>query len=414
MVARAPQPSLLTQPKRITILGATGSIGASTLSVLADHPEAFAVEAVTANANAVALARIARAANARLAVVADPAAYADLKSALAGTGIVAAAGEAALIEAATRPADMVVAAIVGAAGLAPTYAALAAGIPLALANKECMVSAGDLFIAAARRWGAPMLPVDSEHNAIFQLLGDRPRATVEKVTITASGGPFRQWPLERMAAATLAEALRHPNWSMGRKISIDSATMMNKGLELIEAHHLFGLPPSQLAVLVHPQSIVHGMISFSDGYVLAALSLPDMRTAIARCLAWPEESPRTAERPLDLAAIGALEFAAPDPVRFPALALAQAALDMGGCATNILNAANEVAVEAFLGGRIGFLEIARMVEETLRRMSQHCRGAPASIEEAVALDRETRSITSELAGPTPGFRGDRSGKGLQS
>jgi 1-deoxy-D-xylulose-5-phosphate reductoisomerase len=254
-----------------------------------------------------------------------------------------------------------------------------------------------------------MLPVDSEHNAIFELLGDRPRSTIERVTITASGGPFRQWSLDRMAAASPSEALRHPNWSMGPKISIDSATMMNKGLELIEAHHLFAIPPARLDVLVHPQSIVHGMISFSDGYVLAALSLPDMRTAIARCLAWPAESRRTAERQLDLAAIGSLEFAAPDPVRFPALALARSALDMGGCATNILNAANEVAVESFLAGRIGFLEIARIVEETLARLSAQCRGAPGSIEEAVALDREARGMAVEVAGD-----GARETKGLRA
>lgn len=405
----APKPVAATEPRRITILGATGSIGTSTLSVVASRPGDFVVEAVTANANAGALAKLARAANARLAVVADPAAYADLKAALSGTGIEAAAGDAGLIEAATAPADMVVAAIVGAAGLAPTYAALAAGIPVALANKECMVSAGDLFIAAARRWGAPMLPVDSEHNAIFELLGDRPRSSIERITITASGGPFRQWSLERMAAASPTEALRHPNWSMGPKISIDSATMMNKGLELIEAHHLFAIPPARLDVLVHPQSIVHGMISFSDGYVLAALSLPDMRTAIARCLAWPEESRRKADRRLDLAAIGSLEFASPDPVRFPALALARTALDVGGCATNILNAANEVAVESFLAGRVGFLEIARIVEQTLERMSSRCRGAPGSIEEAVALDREARGIGAEVAGI-----GAREAKGLHA
>jgi len=396
------RPVPAASPRRITILGATGSIGASTLSVVRDHPEAFVIEAVTANASGTELARIAGACGARVAVVADKAAYADLKAALAGTGVEAAAGEDALVEAATRPVDMVVAAIVGAAGLAPTYAALSAGIPLALANKECMVSAGDLFVAAARRSGAPMLPVDSEHNAIFELLRDRPRASVARVTITASGGPFRTWSLERMAAATAAEAVRHPNWSMGRKISVDSATLMNKGLELIEAHHLFALPSSHLDVLIHPQSIVHGLVALTDGYVLACLSLPDMRTAIARCLSWPAESRRQAERPLDLSAIGTLEFAAPDAVRFPALGLARAALEEGGRATNIMNAANEIAVESFLVGRIGFLEIARIVEQTLDRASAEIRGAPASIEEAVALDREARRIASGLVLPAPG------------
>jgi 1-deoxy-D-xylulose-5-phosphate reductoisomerase len=395
--AALPRTAAAAEPKRITILGATGSIGTSTLSVVADLPGSFAVETVTANANGAELARIACASGARVAVVADPAAYADLKAGLAGTGIAAAAGEAALVEAAVRPVDMVVAAIVGAAGLAPTYAALSAGLPVALANKECMVSAGDLFMAAARRTNVPILPVDSEHNAIFELLAGRPRSSVDRITITASGGPFRAWSLERMAAATPAEALRHPNWSMGRKISIDSATMMNKGLELIEAHHLFALPSARLDVLVHPQSIVHAMISAADGYVLACLSLPDMRTAIARCLAWPDGSPRTAERALDLAAIGALEFFAPDLARFPALGLARQALDMGGWATNILNAANEIAVEAFLDGRVGFLEIARIVGDTVSRASAERRRTPASIEEAVALDREARRIAGEFA-----------------
>jgi 1-deoxy-D-xylulose-5-phosphate reductoisomerase len=408
--AAVPRPTAATEPKRITVLGATGSIGASTLSVVADLPGAFAIEAVTANSSGAELARIARASGARLAVVADPAAYADLKAGLAGTGIAAAAGEAALIEAAVRPVDMVVAAIVGAAGLAPTYAALAAGTPLALANKECMVSAGDLFMATARRANVQILPVDSEHNAIFALLAGRSRSEVDRITITASGGPFRNWPLERMAAATTAEALRHPNWSMGRKISIDSATMMNKGLELIEAHHMFGLPSARLDVLVHPQSIVHAMISAHDGYVLACLSLPDMRTAIARCLAWPDGSARAAERPLDLAAIGSLEFSAPDLVRFPALRLAREALDMGGWATNILNAANEIAVEAFLAGRIRFLEIARIVEDTVNRASAKRQGVPASIDEAVALDREARRIAGErIASATAPSQGPSKG-----
>ena len=402
MTATLPKPAAAPEPKRITILGATGSIGSSTLSVVDDYPAAFAVEAVTANSNGTELARIARTSGARLAVVADPAAYADLKAGLAGTGILAGAGAAALVEAAVRPVDMVVAAIVGAAGLAPTYAALTAGIPVALANKECLVSAGDIFMKAARISGVPILPVDSEHNAIFELMADRLQSAVDRITITASGGPFRSWSLERMATATAAEALRHPKWSMGPKISIDSATMMNKGLELIEAHHLFALPSSRLDVLVHPQSIVHGMISYADGYVLACMSLPDMRTAIARCLSWPVGSPRVAQRALDLAAIGALEFSAPDRIRFPALQLARQALDMGGWATNMLNAANEIAVDAFLAGRIGFLEIARIVEQTVDRAAAGRHRTPASIEEAVALDGEARRIASRMMSPVGG------------
>jgi 1-deoxy-D-xylulose-5-phosphate reductoisomerase len=382
-------------PRRVTILGATGSIGTSTLAVLAERPEAFAVEAVTANANAEQLAAVARRSGARLAAIADPAAYADLKAALSGSGIAAAAGPGAVVDAAVRPVDVVVAAIVGAAGLAPTFAAVKAGSRIALANKECLVSAGALFMAAAKRAGVAILPVDSEHNAIFQILDGREADSVAQIVVTASGGPFRTWSREQMAAATPAEALRHPNWSMGPKITIDSATLMNKGLELIEAHHLFGQPGERLSVLIHPQSIVHGLVSFTDGYVLAALSAPDMRTPIAHCLAWPEASPGAGRR-LDLAAIGNLEFSAPDPGRFPALRLARAALDMGGSATNILSAANEIAVNAFLAGRIGFLEIARIVEQSLGQADGLLGRTPATIEEAVALDGEGRRIAAAL------------------
>lgn len=393
--AAAVGPATATAPRRVSILGATGSIGTSTLSVLAERPDAFAVEAVTANANAAQLAALARKAGARVAVIADPSGYAELKAALAGSGIAAAAGPAAVVEAAVRPVDVIVAAIVGAAGLAPTFAAVSAGTRVALANKECLVSAGALFMAAARRRGSAILPVDSEHNAIFQILAGRDPATVERIVVTASGGPFRTWSLEQMAKATPAQALRHPNWSMGQKITIDSATLMNKGLELIEAHHLFGQPAARLGVLVHPQSIVHGLVSFADGYVMAALSAPDMRTPIAHCLAWPEPS-LGAGRRLDLAEVMNLEFGAPDPDRFPALRIARDALEAGGAATNILNAANEIAVTAFLAGRIGFLEIARMVADTLDKAAELINRAPATIDEAVALDAEARRIANAL------------------
>lgn len=400
MTAALNRPAAVEAPRRVSILGATGSIGTSTLSVIAERPGAFAVDAVTANFNAAELAAIARRTGARLAVIADQASYADLKRALAGSGIAAAAGAAAVAEAAVRPVDLVVAAIVGAAGLAPTFAAVNAGQRVALANKECLVSAGSLFMGAARRAGVAILPVDSEHNAIFRVLAGHADAAIERIVITASGGPFRTWSGERMATATPAEALRHPNWTMGRKISIDSATLMNKGLELIEAHYLFGQPGAKLDVLIHPQSIVHGLVSFADGYVIAALSSPDMRTPIAHCLAWPQPSPGAGRR-LDLAAIGSLEFTAPDTNRFPALRIARSALDEGGWATNILSAANEIAVAAFLAGRIGFLEIARIVEEALVRAAATRRApAPASIEEAIALDAEGRRIATELVDKT--------------
>jgi 1-deoxy-D-xylulose-5-phosphate reductoisomerase len=382
-------------PRRISILGATGSIGASTLAVIAERPADFAVVAVTGNDNAAKLAAIARDVDAGLAVIANPAAYAALKDALAGTGIEAGTGNAAVVDAASRPADLVIAAIVGAAGLAPTMAAIEAGTQVALANKECLVCAGDLFVGAARKAGMPILPVDSEHNAIFQALGGHPIETVEKIILTASGGPFRDWTVEAMAAASPQQALRHPNWSMGQKITIDSATMMNKGLEVIEAHHLFGLPDERVEILVHPQSAVHGIVAFRDGSMLAQISAPDMRTPIAHCLAWPERTSSGSTR-LDLAALGTLSFERPDPRRFPALRLAREALAAGGWATNIMNAANEIAVEAFLRHRIGFLEIAELVEETVERAAGLSTKTPDSTEAALDLDREGRRIALEL------------------
>lgn len=397
MVA-APLPKVGRMPRRVSILGATGSIGGSTLAVLDQHPGEFSVVAVTAGSNASELARIARNVSAEIAVVTDPASYPVLKDALAGTGIEAAAGEAATIEAAIRPADIVVAATMGAAGLAPTLAALGAGTQVALANKECLVCAGDLFMEAARRSGHVLLPVDSEHNAIFQALEGHTTADVERIILTASGGPFRDWSLPEMAKATPEQALRHPNWSMGRKITIDSATLMNKGLEVIEARYLFGLSGEQLEVLVHPQSVIHGMVAFHDGSVLAQMSAPDMKTPIAHCLAWPERT-SVAGRRLDFAELKALTFENPDIARFPALRLARTALEEGGWATNILNAANEIAVNAFLEGLISFLEIAEVVENTIERASRTLAGpAPASTEEAFLLDREGRRIALELIG----------------
>jgi 1-deoxy-D-xylulose-5-phosphate reductoisomerase len=382
-----------TSPRRISILGATGSIGASTLAVMAEKPGDFAVEAVTANANAERLAEIARDVGARIAVIADPAGFADLKRALSGTSIAVAAGAEAVTEAAVRPVDLVVAAIVGAAGLEPTYAAVMAGLRVALANKECLVSAGNLFMEAAHRTGVALLPIDSEHNAIFQILDGRKVEAIDRIVLTASGGPFRSWTVEQMERATPTEALRHPNWSMGPKITIDSATLMNKGLELIEAHHLFAQPADRLDILIHPQSVVHGLVSYVDGSMLACLSPPDMRTPIAYCLAWPDRS-AVAVKQLRLDAIGTLLFEAPDSDRFPALRLARAALEAGGGSTNILSAANEIAVAAFLAGRVGFLEIARIVEETLGAIPG--RSAPATIDEAKALDAEARRIASDF------------------
>jgi 1-deoxy-D-xylulose-5-phosphate reductoisomerase len=398
LVAASTIPRVHNRPRRVSILGATGSIGQSTLSVIADRPRDFEIVAVTANDNAAQLAEIARSVGASVAVVGNPSAYGALKAALSGTGIEVAAGSAAIEEAAGRPVDVMVAAIVGAAGLAPTLAGVRVGSRVALANKECLVCAGELFMATARKSGQTILPVDSEHNAIFQALDGQPVSQVEKITLTASGGPFRDWSKEAMAGATPAQALRHPVWSMGPKVTIDSATLMNKGLELIEAYHLFGLPAEQLEVLVHPQSVVHGIVSFRDGSMLAQMSAPDMRTPIAHCLAWPDRRPATGRR-VDLASLGHLTFGRPDRARFPALNIAYLALESGGWATNILNAANEIAVAAFLDGKIGFLEIAGKVEETLSEADKLGVGsAPTSVEEALLLDREGRRITAELIG----------------
>ena len=376
----------------ITVLGSTGSVGQSTLDLLQRAPGAWHIHALTANSDVAALAAQARMCRADLAVVADPSAYAALKDALSGTGIATAAGPEALIEAAQRPAEVVMAAIVGAAGLPPTLAAIDRGATVAIANKECLVCAGDLVTAAARRSGARLLPVDSEHNAIFQVFDhDRPER-VARVILTASGGPFRTASHDAMRGATPAQACKHPVWSMGAKISVDSATLMNKGLELIEAHHLFPVRAEQLEVLVHPQSVVHSMVEYIDGSVLAQLGTPDMRTPIAYTLAYPERMATPCRR-LDLAEIGTLEFEAPDFERFPALGLALAAMHSGGSAPAILNAANEIAVAGFLSGRIGFLDIAAIVGDTLDRVAA---ASVASLAEVVAVDGAARSTAAAL------------------
>jgi 1-deoxy-D-xylulose-5-phosphate reductoisomerase len=376
----------MTQPRTVTIFGATGSVGTSTLDLIARSPEKFAVQALTAHSDVAALAKAAIAHHARLAVIGDEGRYAELKVALAGTGIEAAAGAGALIDAAALDADWTMCAIVGCAGLAPTLAAIRHGRTVALANKEALVSAGALMTDAVAASGATLLPVDSEHNAIFQCLAGGRIEEVARIILTASGGPFRTLSLDEMRAVTPAQAVKHPNWSMGAKISIDSATMMNKGLELIEAHHLFPVGLNRLEIIVHPQSVVHSMVEFRDHSTLAQLGSPDMRVPIAHALAWPERM-ATPCQPLDLATIGRLDFEAPDLMRFPAIRLARAAIEAGGARPAILNAANEVAVAAFLEGRIGFLEIAMIVEETLTRYSP---ASPASIEEIWAIDREAR------------------------
>lgn len=372
--------------RSISIFGATGSVGLSTLDLVRQHRSAFRVVALTANGNAEALAALAREFDAEVAVVAEPDAYPALKAALAGSGIEAAAGPDALIEAAKRDVDWTMASIVGCAGLPPTMAAIEQGKTVALANKEALVSAGDLMMAAVKRSGATLLPVDSEHNAIFQCLAGGRIDQVRKITLTASGGPFRGFSLDKMRVVTPAQAVAHPNWDMGAKISIDSATMMNKGLELIEAYHLFPVGLDRLDILVHPQSVIHSMVEYVDCSTLAQLGSPDMRIPIASALAWPDRVATTC-KPLDLATIGQLTFEQPDPVRFPALRLARAAITEGGAKPAILNAANEVAVAAFLAQKIGFLDIAALVEATL---TAYVPAAPANLDDLFSVDAGAR------------------------
>jgi 1-deoxy-D-xylulose-5-phosphate reductoisomerase len=380
----------VSAPRRISVLGATGSIGESTLDLIGRNAAAYQVVALTGGRNVARLAELAVLHRAELAVVADPKGYAPLKAALAGTGIETAAGEDALLEAARRPADWVMAAIVGAAGLRPTLEAVRQGTATAIANKECLVTAGAIFMAEVARSKTTLLPVDSEHSAASQAMVGACRERIERICLTASGGPFRSWSLAQMADARPEQALNHPNWSMGAKVTIDSATLMNKGLELIEAHHLFSLAPDKLEVLVHPQSIVHCLVYLSDGSVIAQMSCPDMRTPIAYSLAWPERMHVPNGR-VDLAALGALTFEAPDAARFPALRLAREVLEAGGSAATVLNAANEVAVEAFLASRIGFLSIAALVEATLAADPDLVASAPATVEGVLAVDSEARA-----------------------
>ncbi|KPH60478.1 1-deoxy-D-xylulose-5-phosphate reductoisomerase [Novosphingobium sp. ST904] len=380
--------------RTISVLGATGSIGASTLDLVRRSPADWRVVALTANANVPELARLAVEFSAQIAVVADEASLADLREALAGTGIEVAGGQAALVEAAARGADVTVAAIVGCAGLAPTMAAIEQGRVIALANKEALVSAGEVMTAAVARHGATLLPIDSEHNAIFQCLQGNDLDDVRWITLTASGGPFRDWSLDKLTLATPAQAVKHPNWDMGAKISVDSATMFNKGLELIEAHYLFPVGLDRLRIIVHPQSVVHSMVEYRDGSTLAQLGPSDMRVPIASALAWPGRMD-TPCAPLDLAEIGELTFRRPDEVRFPATRLAREAAEAGGGIPAVLNAANEVAVAAFLGGRIPFTRIAAQVEDVLGAYSP---APPASLSDVLAVDGEARARASMLAG----------------
>ncbi len=385
-------------PHTLTVLGATGSIGKSTLDLVERNRDAFSVVALTAQTNAEGLADAARRTGARVAVIGDASHYGALKEALAGTGIMAEAGPDAVVAAAAEPADCVMAAIIGAAGLAPTFEAVRQGKRLALANKECLVSAGEVFMAAVADAGTELLPVDSEHSAALQALAGAALESVERITLTASGGPFRTWTTEQLQHATPEQALRHPNWAMGAKITIDSATLMNKGLELIEAYHLFPVGAEQLAAVIHPQSIVHCLVAFRDGSVIAQMACPDMRTPIALALSWPHRMDAPTQR-LDLAAIGTLSFEAPDEVRFPALTIARDALARGGTAPAILSAANEIAVEAFLARKIGFLDIARNVADTLEAADgEGLIVAPGGLSDVLAADSAGRRLAQSLLG----------------
>ncbi len=388
-------PTEASRPMRLTILGATGSIGKSTLDLVSRTPDRFEIVALTAQSNAQELAALARQHKAKLAVIGEESRLSELREALAGTGIRTAAGTSALVEAALEPADCIMAAIVGAAGLRPTFAAASQGARVALANKECLVSAGHVFMAAIARSGAELLPVDSEHSAAFQVLAGADPASIDKIVLTASGGPFRSWTHEAIAAATPEQALKHPNWSMGAKITIDSATLMNKGLELIEAFHLFPVSVDALDCIVHPQSIVHCLVSYVDGSVLAQMASPDMRTPIAVALAWPDRMNAPTEK-LDLARLATLTFEAPDETRFPALRVARAAMRRGDTGPAVLNAANEIAVKAFLDRRIKFLDIAALVEETLEAAEQQGAICPAeSLDDILAVDKFARYLSED-------------------
>ena len=385
------EPRAQAAPRRISVLGATGSIGESTLDLIGRNAASYRVVALTGGRNAARLAELAIRHRAEIAVISDENCYAELCEALAGTGIETAAGNEALLEAAERPADWIMAAIVGVAGLQPTLRAVRQGTCTALANKECLVSAGAIFMAEVTRHGTTLLPVDSEHSAALQVMRGAAPDAIEKVYLTASGGPFRSWTREAMAEARIEQALQHPNWSMGRKVTLDSATLMNKGLELLEAHHLFSLAPDQLDVLIHPQSMVHCLVYYRDGSVLAQMSCPDMRTPIAYSLAWPERMDVQTKR-LDLAEAGTLTFEAPDAERFPALRLARETLNAGRSAGTVFNAANEVACEAFFEERIGFLSIVALVEATMGAAADLAALTPASVDDVLAIDAEARQL----------------------
>ena len=380
-------------PRSVTILGSTGSVGTSTIDLIRRNPDAYIVEALTANSDWEGLARQAIELKARSVAIGDPAAYKPLKDALAGTNIGVSAGPEALVEAASAKSDWVMAAIVGAAGLAPTLAAIRRGAIVALANKEVLVCAGDLVMQEVARSGATLLPVDSEHNAIFQVFDFDRIEGIEKIILTASGGPFRTLDRAAMALKTPAQAVAHPNWKMGAKISVDSATMMNKGLELIEAKHLFQMPQEKIDIVVHPQSVIHSLVAYIDGSVLAQLGSPDMRTPIAYTLAWPDRMPSPSPR-LDLAQIASLTFEPTDPVRFPALRLVREAVSAGGSAPTVLNAANEIAVHAFLAEQIGFLDIAEIVERTLAAIPV---GPIDTLDDVHNFDKQARETATRLA-----------------
>ncbi len=384
------EPATAREVRSVVILGATGSIGRSTAEIISGSAGAFRVEAVAGGSNPLALAKLARTLGAKFAALADPSGYAELKESLSGSGIKAAAGDAAVVEAALQPADIVMGAIAGTAGVAPTFAALSAGRTVALANKECLVCAGAPFMRQAAAAGTRLLPVDSEHNAIFQAMGDANLDTIEMITLTASGGPFRTWTSEAIAKATPEQALNHPNWSMGPKITVDSAGLMNKGLEVIEAHYLFGIDAARLDIIVHAQSVVHGLVAFTDGSVTAGLAAPDMKVPIAHCLSYPERC-TTAARRLDLTATGQLTFERPDFERFPALRVALDALRTGRGLPTVLNAANEIAVAAFLNRLISFHDIARMVEEACNAaLADGTAHEPETVADALALDNAVR------------------------
>ena len=385
--------------RSVSVFGATGSIGESTFDLLMGQggPAAYRTVALTGGRNIARLAEMARALGAEIAVTAYDDCLPDLRDALSGSGVVAAAGAAAIAEAAARPADWTMSAIVGAAGLVPGFRALSHGGTLALANKESLVTAGPLLLKEARRHGARILPVDSEHSAVFQALAGEDLASVEHITITASGGAFRDWPLDRLARATVAEASTHPNWAMGQRITIDSASMFNKALEMIETREFFGIDPARIEVLVHPESLVHAMVGFRDGGVIAHLGTPDMRHAIGYALNWPDRSHLPVGR-LDLARAGSLTFRAPDPVRYPALRLAREVMEAGGLCGAAFNAAKEAALDAFIAGRIGFTVMAEVVETVLERLSASgdLGNAPGNLDMVLEADRAARRVAADV------------------